>query len=148
MKTSWPYLQIGIVGLFCLLLGLFLGSEIRIGVADTLDRFIKIDAEITAYSPSKSQTDSNPFETASTQIVTPKDLDQLLYVAVSRNLLKRFNPQAYLEYGDKIYIEFTVIDTMHERWINTIDLFMRNEKIALLFGRQPNRTIIIERRER
>jgi len=104
-----------------------------------------IEVEVTAYSPSRAQTDNNPFETASTQIVTPKDLNELLYVAVSRDLLAKFTPGALLEYGDKIYLEFTVIDTMAERWTNRVDLFMRNQKIALDFGYQPNRTIIIEK---
>ena len=104
-----------------------------------------IEVEVTAYSPSRAQTDSNPFETASTQIVTPKDLNELLYVAVSRDLLAKFTPGAPLEYGDKIYLEFTVIDTVNKRIENTIDLFFRNQDLARKFGRQ-NRTIIVERR--
>ena len=104
-----------------------------------------IEVEVTAYSPSRAQTDSNPFETSSTQIVTPKDLNKLLYVAVSRDLLAKFTPGAPLEYGDKIYLEFTVIDTMNKRIDKTVDIFFRNQDLARKFGRQ-NRTIIVERR--
>lgn len=98
---------------------------------------------ITAFSPSKAQTDSNPFETASTRIVTPRDLEEQLYVAASRDLLAKFTPGAPLKYGDKIYIEFTVIDTMAKRWTNRIDIFCRNQQIAEYIGNQPNRNIII-----
>ena len=98
---------------------------------------------LTAYSPSKAQTQGNPFETASTQIVSTVDLEEQLYVAVSRDLLLKFTPGAPLKYGDKIYLEFTVIDTMHSRWTNRIDLFTRNQQIARYIGNQPNRNIII-----
>ena len=91
MKPNWTYLQVGIAGLFCLILGLFLGSEIGVGVADTLGRFIKIDAEITAYSPSPNQTSGDPFQTASNLRVTPQDLEQLKYVALSRDLLEDYD---------------------------------------------------------
>ena len=123
-----------------------IASEITMSVGASYEKNLEvIEVEVTAYSPSRAQTDSNPWETASTQIVTPKDLNELLYVAVSRDLLVKFTPGAPLEYGDKIYLEFTVIDTMHERWTNRVDLFVRNQKIALDFGYQPKRTIIIEK---
>ena len=123
-----------------------LAREITISAEANYDRQLEvIEVEVTGYSPSRAQTDSNPFQTASTQIVTPKDLNELLYVAVSRDLLAKFTPGAPLEYGDKIYLEFTVIDTMNKRIENTIDLFFRNQDLARKFGRQ-NRTIIVERR--
>ncbi len=45
-----------------------------------------IEVEVTGYSPSKHITDSNPWETASQLIVTPQDLEQVKYVALSRDL--------------------------------------------------------------
>ncbi len=105
--------------------------------------FVILPITLTAYSPSKAQTDSNPFETASGQIMTTVDLEHQLFVAASRDLLTKFTPGAPLKYGDKIYIEFTVIDTMHERWTNRIDVFCRNQRIAEYIGHQPNRNIII-----
>ena len=104
-----------------------------------------LDVETTAYSPSRAQTDSNPWETASTQIVTPKDLNEVLYVAVSRDLLSKFTPGAPFKYGDSLYLEYTIIDTMHERWTNTIDVFMRNQSIAKLFGRQQRNIVYIDK---
>ena len=137
--------------LLLIIVAILLAARIAVRIVEPAeaghDRQLEvIEVEVTAYSPSVAQTDNNPFETASTQIVTPKDLNELLYVAVSRDLLAKFTPGAPLEYGDKIYLELTVIDTMDERWTNRIDLFMRSKKIALNFGYQPNRTIIIERR--
>ncbi len=107
--------------------------------------FKSLNVEVTSYSPSRAQTDSNPFETASTQIVTPKDLNEWLYVAVSRDLLSKFTRGAPFEYGDPIYLRFTVIDTMHKRWTNTIDVFVRNQKIAKLFGRQQRSIVFIDK---
>ena len=141
MKLNWTYL--GIVALFALCIGLFLGSEIRVGVADTLGRFIKIDAEITAYSPSRSQTQGDPFVTASNLRVTPQDLEQLKYVALSRDLLEDYNVQ----WGDTIWIAFEVQDKMGAKAEQGVDVFFRSIDLARKFGRQ-SRTIIIERRER
>ncbi len=98
---------------------------------------------LTAYSPSKAQTQGNPFETASGQIVSTVDLEKQLYAAASRDLLLKFTQGAPLDFGSKVYLEITIIDTMHERWTNRIDLFVRNQQIARYIGNQPNRNIII-----
>ncbi len=100
-----------------------------------------IEVEVTAYSPSPHITQGNPFETASQLIATPQDLEQLKYIAVSRNLIEEYN----LKWGDVVYIGFTYQDTMATKVTNTVDLFMRNIDLARKFGRQ-NRMIIIERR--
>ena len=139
MKVRWFHL--GIVALFSLTFGLFLGSEIGISVADELGRFIKIEAEITAYSPSPHITAGDPFVTASNLRVTPHDLEQLKYVALSRDLLEDYD----IQYGDKIWISFCVEDKMGPKATRGADLFMRSIGLARKFGRQE-RTIIIERR--
>ena len=69
MKIRLFHLEIAV--LLSLALGLFLGSEIGISVADTLGRFIKIEAEITAYSPSPNQTSGDPFQMALGKTATP-----------------------------------------------------------------------------
>ena len=99
-----------------------------------------IEVEVTAYSPSKHITDNNPWETASQLIVTPQDLEQVKYVALSRDLLKEYN----IKYGDKIWISFIVEDKMGQKATQGVDIFFRNLDLARKFGRQ-NRTIIIER---
>ena len=97
-----------------------------------------IEVEVTGYSPSKHITDSNPWETASQLIVTPQDLEQVKYVALSRDLLKEYN----VKYGDKIWISFIVEDKMGQKATQGVDIFFRNLDLARKFGRQ-NRTIII-----
>lgn len=98
---------------------------------------------LTAYSPSKAQTDSTPFLTASGYTVSPADLEKQLFAAASRDLLVKFTSGAPLDFGSKIYLEITIIDTMHSRWTNRIDLFVRNQQIAEYIGYQPSRNIII-----
>jgi len=103
--------------------------------------FEVLKVDVTAYSPSPNITAGNPFETASRKIATPQDLEQLKFVAISRDLKEEYN----LKWGDKIYIEFTIEDTMNKRITNTVDIFMRNLDLARKFGRQ-SRNIIIRRR--
>jgi len=105
--------------------------------------FIILPITLTAYSPDPEQTDANPFETASGRIMTTVDLEEQLFAAASRDLLDKFTPGAPLKYGDKIYLEVTIIDTMHKRWTNRIDLFCATKEIAEYIGCQPNRNIII-----
>lgn len=100
-----------------------------------------IEIEVTAYSPSKAQTDSNPFETASGRIIKPSELDEIGIIAISRDLIEKYN----LKWGDTVWIGFRLEDTMNRRIEESADIFMRNQDLARKFGRQ-NRTIIIERR--
>ena len=139
MKIRWFHLPPA--ALLFLALGLFLGSEIGVSVADTVGRFIKIEAEITAYSPSRLQTNSTPFEMASGKTATPQDLEQLKYVALSRDLLEDYD----IQYNDIIWIGFEVQDKMGPKARQGVDLFMRSIELARKFGRQ-SRTIIIERK--
>ncbi len=100
-----------------------------------------IDVDITAYSPSPAHTNSEPFTMASGRRAKPTELEQLRFVAMSRDLMKEYG----LEYGDTIWIGFTLEDTMNKRIENTVDLFMRNLGLARKFGRQK-RQIIIRRK--
>jgi len=97
-----------------------------------------LEVDITAYSPSPHITDGNPFQMASGKIVSPEDLEQLKFVAISRDLMSKYG----IEYGDKIWISFEVQDTMNKRITNSVDLFMRNLDLARKFGRQQRNIII------
>ncbi len=120
----------------------YIASGITMSVGANYEKSLEvIEVEVTAYSPSPHITQGNPFETASQLIATPQDLEQLKYIAISRNLIEEYN----LKWGDVVYIGFTYQDTMAAKVTNTVDLFMRNIDLARKFGRQ-NRTIIIERR--
>lgn len=100
-----------------------------------------INVDVTAYSPSPAHTNSEPFTMASGRRAKPTELEQLRFVAMSRDLMKEYG----LEYGDTIWIGFTLEDTMNKRIENTVDLFMRNLDLARKFGRQK-RQIIIRRK--
>ncbi len=82
----------------------------------------------TMYNAVKKQCDSNPFETANGSIINPKKATEHKWVAMSRNLLKRWKGK--FDYGDKIRIigtdfkdgVYTIVDCMNERFKNKIDI--------------------------
>ena len=120
----------------------YIASGITMSVGANYEKSLEvIEVEVTAYSPSRAQTDSNPFETASGRIIKPSELDEIEIIAVSRDLIEKYN----LKWGDTVWLGFRFEDTMAAEVTNTVDLFMRNMDLARKFGRQ-NRTIIIERR--
>lgn len=96
---------------------------------------------VTAYSPSPHITQGDPFQMASGRHAKPQDLDQLRYVAMSRDLLKKYN----IKYGDTIWIAFQVEDTMNPKVKNGVDLFMRNLSLARKFGRQTRKIIFLKK---
>ena len=100
-----------------------------------------IEVEVTAYSPSPNQTQGNPFQMASGRIAHPSELDKRLFVAVSRDLIERYN----LKWGDIVWLPFRLEDTMNKRIKNSVDWFVRNKELAKLIGRE-RKTIIVERR--
>ena len=86
---------------------------------------LKVD--VTWYTSSVKETDSTPFITADGSKVRDG------IIAVSRNLLN------YFEYGDSLYVEdlgwFEVRDCMHQRWMNTVDIWCNDRDYALQNGR-------------
>ncbi len=82
----------------------------------------------TMYNAVKKQCDSNPFETANGSIINPKKASEHKWVAMSRNLLKRWKGR--FSYGDKIRIigtdfkdgVYTIVDCMNKRFKNKIDI--------------------------
>ena len=100
------------------------------------DDFTKITVDVTAYSPTKRETDSTPFTTASNKRVKEG------YIAISRDL------EAHLSFGDKVFIEglgiFEVQDRMNRRWKHRIDLFFFDTKKAINFGKMKKEMWILE----
>ena len=82
----------------------------------------------TMYNPVESQCDADPLITAGMYKINPKKASEHKWIAVSRNLLKRWGGS--LEYGDKVLIQgtghkdgiYTVTDTMNKRYKNRIDI--------------------------
>jgi len=82
----------------------------------------------TMYEPVTAQCDDSPLITAANYKINPDAASEHKYVALSRDLLKRWGGK--LTYGDKVYIsnigeksgEYTVADTMNKRYKNRIDI--------------------------
>ena len=87
-----------------------------------------LDVVVTMYHPTRGQTDSTPDILADGTKITIHKASEYRYVAVSRNLLKRWG--GWLDYGDFIVLKGTdgkdgvyqVKDTMNERFVNRIDI--------------------------
>jgi len=83
---------------------------------------------VTMYQPVARQTDSTPNILADGTRIRTQDASNYKFIAVSRNLLKRWG--GWLDYGDFILLRGTdgkdgvyqVRDTMNSRWVNRIDI--------------------------
>jgi 3D (Asp-Asp-Asp) domain-containing protein len=80
---------------------------------------------MTTYTVSRSQTDSNPYETASGFILNKKNPKQHRVIAISRDLRDTF------AFGDSVYVEagkysgtYVVHDVMNKRFKKKIDLLI------------------------
>ena len=89
---------------------------------------ISYKVTVTTYNPTRGQTDSTPNILADGTKITIHKASEYNYVAVSRNLLKRWG--GWLDYGDFIVLKGTdgkdgvyqVKDTMNKRFVNRIDI--------------------------
>ena len=87
-----------------------------------------LDVVVTMYHPVRHQTDRTPDILADGTKITIHKASEYNYVAVSRNLLKRWG--GWLDYGDFIVLTGTdgkngvyqVKDTMNKRFVNRIDI--------------------------
>ena len=101
-------------------------SELR----DELSHYNKygIEVDVTMYQPVYPQTDDTPNITADGTRIRIGKASQYKFVALSRNLLKRWGGP--FDYGDLILIKGTehkdgvyhVRDTMNPKWVNVVDI--------------------------
>jgi 3D (Asp-Asp-Asp) domain-containing protein len=88
----------------------------------------------TGYSSSIVETDDTPFITAANTRTRPG------IVALSRDLLRPYTPDAPFSFGDRIYIsgmgEFIVEDSMNRRWQKRLDIWFPSRKEAFDFGKR------------
>ena len=108
---------------------------------------ISIVVTVTMYNAVESQCDSDPLVTAGMYKINPKKASDHKWVALSRDLLKRWGGK--FTYGQKIQITgcgekdgiYTIVDTMNPRFKNKIDILetkgkpmykYENVKITLL----------------
>jgi len=95
-----------------------------------LDEFyhhgIKVD--VTMYQPTHYQTDDTPDITADGTKIRIDKASEYKFVALSRNLLKRWGGP--FDYGDYILLKgantkdgvYQVRDTMNAKWVNVVDI--------------------------
>lgn len=99
-------------------------------IENKIDEVVTISADVTAtmYNAVTGQCDSDPLVTAGMYKINPNKASEHKWVALSRDLLKRWGGQ--FDYGDTIRIEnagdksgeYTVVDTMNKRFTNKIDI--------------------------
>ncbi len=102
-----------------------------------------IDVTVTGYSSTKDQCDNDPFITASNKKVRKG------YIALSRDLLYKFNKDAPFKWGDEIYIiingsrhgPFVVEDTMNKRLTNRADIWFTSYNEAINWGKKKGKII-------
>jgi 3D (Asp-Asp-Asp) domain-containing protein len=86
----------------------------------------------TGYSSTVWQTDSTPFITAANTATRNGIL------ALSRDLLTHYTPDAPFSFGDYVHIpglgDFLVEDSMNARWDNRVDIWFPSRMEALRFG--------------
>ena len=102
----------------------------NISLKEELSHFDKygIVVDVTMYQPTYYQTDSDPDVTADGTKIRISKASEYKFVALSRNLLKRWGGQ--FDYGDFIYIKgtkdkdgvYNVRDTMNPKWVNVVDI--------------------------
>lgn len=86
---------------------------------------VKVTA--TMYNPEIGQCDKDPLVTAGMYKINPRKASEHKWIAVSRDLLKRWG--GTFNYGDKVYISgaghkngvYTIVDTMNKRFNKKID---------------------------
>ena len=87
-----------------------------------------VEVDVTMYQPIYPQTDNSPDITADGTKIRISKASDYKYVALSRNLLKRWGGP--FDYGDFILLKgaedkdgvYQVRDTMNKKWVNVVDI--------------------------
>ena len=103
-------------------------------LSDRLSMFYQhgIKVDVTMYQPDRIQCDDTPNITADGTRIRINKASQYKFVALSRNLLKRWGGP--FDYGDFILLKGTegkdgvyqVRDTMNPKWVNVVDILESN----------------------
>ena len=105
-------------------------SEVNKTLKDELYKYETegMSVTVTMYQPLRYQTDSTPNILADGTRIRTQEASKYKFIAVSRNLLKRFG--GWLDYGDFVLLwdtdgkdgVYQVRDTMNPRFVNRIDI--------------------------
>lgn len=90
------------------------------------------EVTFTSYNPVVEQTNEEPFITASGDSVDYWTL------ALSRDMITRYNPDADFSYRDTVYaiIPLVLRDTMNKRYEKSADILSFSMEVSKLFGRK------------
>ena len=101
-------------------------------------REVAVSVTVTGYTSRAIETDDTPFITAANTRTRPG------VIALSRDLLRRYTPDAPFRFGDIIHIsgvgDFVVEDSMNSRWERRADIWFESLDAARAFGR---RTMVV-----
>jgi 3D (Asp-Asp-Asp) domain-containing protein len=101
-------------------------------------REVAVTVTVTGYTSRPEETDDSPFITAANTQTRPG------VIALSRDLLRRYTPDAPFTFGDVIHIsgvgDFVVEDSMNSRWRQRADIWFESLDQARSFGR---RTLVV-----
>jgi 3D (Asp-Asp-Asp) domain-containing protein len=104
--------------------------EVCFNTPVTLERVRSVPITLTAYTSTVEECDDTPYFTASDKPVRPG------IISVSADLVREMG----LKFGQRVLIPghgiFEVQDRMNPRLRRTVDIWMADRKVALLFGRQ------------
>ena len=126
-KTIHLILAITTFNLICTMI-IYERSDERI---TKLEKIVKdqnsIKVTATMYNAEVNQCDADPLVTAGMYKINPNKASEQKWIAVSRDLLKRWGGQ--FDYGDKVSIKgaghkdgvYTIVDTMNKRFSSKID---------------------------
>lgn len=111
-------------------------SEVKEPVEDKVNKkvkpkkrkIVKLHVTATMYYPVVKQCDKDPLVTAGMFKINPRKASEHKWIAMSRNLLKRWKGE--FDYGDLVEIKgagkksgvYKVVDTMNKRYKDRIDI--------------------------
>jgi 3D (Asp-Asp-Asp) domain-containing protein len=123
-----------LVALLCIMVALNMLMTFEIG-KQTNERLSELESKVetfnvtaTMYNAVESQCDSDPLITAAMYKINPKKASEHKWIAMSRDMLKRWG--GHFNYGDKVLISgaghkdgiYIVADTMNKRFKKRIDI--------------------------
>lgn len=103
-------------------------DEVKKNVKPKKRKVVKLHVTATMYYPVIKQCDKDPLVTAGMFKINPRKASEHKWIAMSRNLLKRWKGD--FEYGDLVEIKgagkksgvYKVVDTMNKRYKDRIDI--------------------------
>jgi hypothetical protein len=103
-------------------------EPVEVKVKPKKRKIVKLHVTATMYYPVVNQCDKDPLVTAGMFTINPRKASEHKWIAMSRNLLKRWKGD--FEYGDLVEIKgagkksgvYKVVDTMNKRYKDRIDI--------------------------